>query len=137
MIAFLVCALSFAVEVPGAPLFDRVDRIELNHHYDGDGKHTYDQIIFWEWDESAGRYKTVDWDMPFPTQRIPERRHGRWTVTWRDCFGELRRVEAVGLWETWTQHDPLDLEDRVFPAHRRRGLSQPLPPPNRLLPVPE
>ena len=30
-------------------LEQRVDLIELNHFYDDSGRHSYDQIIFYEW----------------------------------------------------------------------------------------
>lgn len=40
---------------------EQVDRIEVNHVYDGKGNLVIDQIIFWDWNAWHSRFDVVDW----------------------------------------------------------------------------
>lgn len=40
---------------------DMCDRIELNHFYEEDGSHVFDQFVFWDWNYDESRWEVVDW----------------------------------------------------------------------------
>lgn len=102
---------------------DTVDLIELNHFYDEHGRLVFDQVIFWDWSEDAGRYDVRAWRLVKHPAQVPQRnwRDGGYLAMWQD--GEhVRRVDAAAIRETWTQHDPELLEREYLPADKRRPL---------------
>lgn len=71
---------------------DHVDRIEINHVYDGDGNHVLDQVIFWDWIPGESDFQVVDWrllkDVRDP---ITDRQRHAWRI--RPCS-----PPPVGRW---------------------------------------
>ena len=99
---------------------DRVDLIELNHFYDEQGKHVFDQIIFYDWSPQSGRYHVRAWRLLKKPAQIPSRnwKHGEFVAVWHD--GDLlRRVRGTSVRESWTQYDP-ELIEREFLAKDKR-----------------
>jgi hypothetical protein len=102
---------------------DRVDLVELNHFYDEQGKHVFDQIIFYDWYAHKGRYNVRAWRLLKRTAQVPCRdgRTGAYTAVWHDGH-VLRKVEAATMRESWTQHDPELVERAFLPKEQRREL---------------
>ena len=102
---------------------DRVDLVELNHLYDEQGKHVFDQIIFYDWSARRGRYNVRAWRLLKHPHQMPHQdsRTGRYVATWRDG-GVLRKVQAETMRESWTQHDPELVERAFLPKEQRREL---------------
>lgn len=106
--------LIFAVPASGALTQDEVsqevDLIELNHFYDDQGKHAYDQVIFYEWSPDYRRYHVVAWCLVENNlARMPTRDHDRdaYVVRWYDRDVRMHRSVWGRLFrETWTQTDP-------------------------------
>ena len=112
-------ALLLAILPASEPIVDRVDLIEVNHVYDGRGKHVFDQLIFWDWSED--RYEVRAWRLLKTKGQWPEKRGQDWVATMTD--GErLREIRATIFRETWTQYDPEVWERDRTPKERRRGL---------------
>lgn len=118
---------------PDDVLRDRVDVIEINHHYNEKGEHLHDQLIFWDWhwdttilaqaaeyDACTGeetssarpewrgaRFHVVDWYLIRGGRRDllpqPDWTRGGYTSFWDDK-GDLREVRAPSIRETWTQN---------------------------------
>lgn len=107
-------ALLLAILPPPAPTVDRCDAIEVNHVYDDAGCHVFSQVIFW----SGGEVR--DWRL---RKSVRIEHHGdHWRATWHD--GETwRRVEAVVLSRSWTQHDRELTERLRCPVRERWGLT--------------
>lgn len=129
MIALLL--LSILPPQNDGVLRDHVDVIEINHHYDTNGRHLHDQLIFWEWywdtvipyrpaeydacdnllnearEEWRGaRYHVVDWRLMKGGRKdmLPWRDwpRGGYTCLW-DEKGDVREVRAGSIRETWSQ----------------------------------
>lgn len=100
-------------------IVDRVETIEYNHFFDGEGKHVFDQLDFWDSDP-----KIIAWRLKKNNSMVVKRNYltEEYEVIWVD--GETsRRVIAKTYKETWKQIDP-ELEDRVkHPKERRIELS--------------
>lgn len=116
--------LTLLLILPLSPVArDQCDLVEVNHLYDDQGRHVFDQVIWYDWSSAHERYMVRDWRLLKSPEQIPERdwQHGGYTVRWQD--GEcLRRVWAASYRETWTQHDPELSERDVLPKCERRGL---------------
>lgn len=105
------------------PANDRVALVEVNHYYDEYGKHVFDQLIFYDWNEENGRYDVVAWRLIKHDTMLPTTDYDRgcYNVTWMDGdFPRLVRVEQIR--ETWTQYDPELLERDALPESKRREL---------------
>lgn len=119
--------VALAILPTAEPVRDSVDVAEVNHFYDHDGRHVFDQLIFWDMSADGGE-RVVAWRLIKDGSPLPQRdwRHGGYYVLWRDernATERYQRVQAVGVRETWTQHDP-ELQDReALPVERRRELS--------------
>jgi hypothetical protein len=131
-----IVALSSAGIVPhdDSVIQDSCDLIELNHHYDDEGRKTFSQLIFYEWDAYDCRHQVRAWRMLKETAkeatdpRKPnwqvhfDYERQRWIATGDD--GECNREVRAGLFrETWTQYDPELLERDILPKEHRRELS--------------
>ncbi len=102
---------------------DHVDLVELNHLYDEQGKHVFDQIIFYDWSARHGRYNVRAWRLLKHPHQVPHQdsQTGRYTALWRD--GKvLRKVLAETMRESWTQHDPELIERAFLPKEQRSEL---------------
>ncbi|MCC6509811.1 MAG: hypothetical protein IT423_11930 [Pirellulaceae bacterium] len=89
---------------------EAVDLIELNHFYDDLGRHTYDQVIFYEWSVEYSRYHVIAWCLVEDDQsRLPVLLPGgrQVQVRWYDRdVKRYRDVRSPLFRETWTQTDP-------------------------------
>lgn len=116
------CAMPFAERVGIA--CDEVEVVEVNHYYDDEGQHIFDQLIFY----SRGEQRPFDvraWRLLKSATQFPTRNFntGRYDVIWHD--GEVtRRVEARVYRETFTQYDPEMRERSHLEKHLRTGLLQ-------------
>jgi hypothetical protein len=103
---------------------DRVDLVEYNHFYDEQGRLVFDQLIFYDWSPDDARYQVRAWRLIKKPAQVPQRDiNGKgFYCSWQD--GDLlRRVHAVTMRETWTQHDPELTEREFLPKERRRDLA--------------
>ena len=133
MLTELLCTITAAAAVSLVPyvpmLHDDVDVIELNHVFDGDGRHVLSQLIFWEVHARSATENVVAWRLAKSGQPQPLRdvQQGGCLLLFRD--GEhLRLVRGKRYRETWTQYDPEIDDRRVLPQHRRRELARIEPP---------
>lgn len=103
---------------------DQVEVIEYNHFYDEQGRHVFDQLIFFDWSPHENRYQIRDWRLIKTVSQAPyyDSARGVYVATWHDGL-TLRQVRAAGIRETWTQHDPELIERSVLPKEHRRELS--------------
>ena len=106
-----------------------VDLIELNHHYDDLGRHSYDQVIFYEWCAEYKRFHLIAWCLiEKDDHRLPQQLPGckdhivRWKD--RDCR-VTREVRAPLFRETWSKVDPERANKRLLEEKHRLSLAQP------------
>ncbi len=99
---------------------DDVDLIEVNHVYDGNGKRTFEQLIFWNRD--GHRLQVVAWRAIGLAER-PRRdfQRGGAVSIFLDS-GKLRRVTSRHKFSSWTNYDPEFVERTILPVSKRRGL---------------
>lgn len=129
----MLALLLLAIVPAGDVVVDRVDLVELNHCYDDEGRHVFDQVIWYDWSPTAERHQVVAWRLVKSPEQLPQRRwllspgplspgsSPSYTATWQD--GDvLRRVAAAAYRETWTQFDPELAEREHLPQQWRKGL---------------
>ena len=124
LLTFLVAI--FPGDPPDVSVVSYVDLIEVNHYFDNEGKPVFDQLIFYDWDDTAARFNVTAWRLLKNPNQIPVRdaATGRYTASWHD--GKLlRTVHADRRIETWTQHDPETWERAWLPKSRRPDLVRP------------
>lgn len=102
------------------PLTNTVDVIELNHFYDENGKHVFDQLIFYDWNKYTCRHDVVAWRL-VKDGNLPTKYLGRYRSCWSDG-GVWRTVYATSYRESWTQYDPELVERSNLDKNKRRGL---------------
>ena len=108
---------------------DTVDLIELNHLHDECGKHTIDQVIFYEWSPDYRRfdvisYRLIEDDISKLPVRLPGNRE--YSVAWYDREARaFREVRSRHFRETWTKTDPEQQNKRVLDEKCRSSLRQP------------
>jgi hypothetical protein len=102
---------------------DRVDLVELNHFHDEQGKQVFDQIIFYDWSPTRGRYNVLAWRLLKHPAQLPVRdwSTGDYVTVWRDN-AIVREVRAQTMRESWTQYDPELIERSFLPKEQRREL---------------
>ena len=111
--------LQFLSTVPlEMPVTEQVDTIELNHFYDCEGRHVFDQAIVYGWNRATCRYDVRCWWIIKCEADEPRRDMLRFD-------GQvMRRVKAGRVFRSFTQYDPeLNARQRV-PVEERRGLIQ-------------
>ena len=107
---------------------DEVDLVEVNHFYVDNGRLlVFNQIIYYDWSDTACRFQVRDWRLIKSPSQIPLRdwRDGGYASEWED-FNQrngLRRVKAKSARETWTQHDPELVEREFLPQEKRKPLT--------------
>ena len=113
----------FALEPFTLVVDEEVDLIELNHFYDEHGQHVLDQMLFYDWCGSDGRFHVQAWRLLKRSAQVPVYSwHDRcFIATWHDG-GVLRVVRSLSFRETWTQHDPELRERAALPPKQRRDL---------------
>ena len=105
---------------------DEVDLVELNHFYDDNGKHIFDQLIFYDWSGEESRFQVRAWRLIKSPSQMPQRnwKSGEYESVWHD--GDvLRKIYAASFRETWTQYDPELVERSSLPREQRRELHRP------------
>ena len=118
-----VAILALGLSPPGNVAHDVVDLIEVNHFYDEHGRLVFDQVIFYDWAATEGRYNVRAWRLLKEKAQVPRRNFltGEYETIWND--GDvLRRVRGQAFRETWTQHDPELREREYLPKEKRREL---------------
>lgn len=123
-VALLVqAALGSLVGTDLSPTVQSVDLIELNHFVDEDGREVFQQVIFYDWSQTHGRFHVRAWRLVKTPNQLPRKRWNpnRVECTWHDD-GILRRVVAPSLRETWTQYDPERANRKLLPEERRKPL---------------
>lgn len=92
------------------PIVQRVDLIELNHCHDDQGRHCYDQLVFYEWSPDYRRYHVVAWSLvDNGLARMPtlDRDKQKYLIRWHDReTGRSREIWSPLFRETWSNSDP-------------------------------
>ncbi len=105
-----IILMTFGQSDGSSVLRESVDLIELNHFYDDLGRHTYDQVIFYEWSPEFSRYHVIAWCLVEDDQtRLPTRLpgSGEAQVRWFDRdIKRYREVRSKLFRETWSRVDP-------------------------------
>ncbi len=97
---------------------EEVDLIELNHFYDENGRHVYDQVIFYEWASDLQEFHVrafclVDARESVRAQPIHRIESDRWRVRWYDKEHRvLKQNDSHFFRETWSQVDPERLDKK-------------------------
>lgn len=80
-----------AVNPREVALEDACDVVELNHFYDDQGRHVFDQVIFYVWDDGRRRHQVLDWRLVKSPAILPQRiwraAGERWQCLWVDESG--------------------------------------------------
>ncbi|MFK7736348.1 MAG: hypothetical protein AB8B50_09985 [Pirellulaceae bacterium] len=117
------------IPLPVSRIRETVDLIELNHFYDDLGRHSYDQVIFYEWSHDYARFHVIAWCLVEQDKmRLPRRDPGRgdYFVNWNDRDDKVQRiVRSKHFQETWSQVDPERSNRKLLPEKYRLCL---LPP---------
>jgi len=102
---------------------EQVDLVEVNHFYDDQGRHVFDQVIFYDWAEGHSRHMVRAWRLVKNPAQLPQRnwKDGSYTALWHDNE-VLRKVQARSMRESWTQYDPELVEREYLPKEKRKEL---------------
>jgi hypothetical protein len=102
---------------------EQVDLIEVNHFYDDQGRHVFDQVIFYDWDENHSRHMVRAWRLVKNPSQLPQRnwKDDTYSALWYDNDA-LRKVQAKSMRESWTQYDPELVEREYLPKEKRKEL---------------
>jgi hypothetical protein len=100
---------------------EQADLLELNHHYDRNGCHVYDQLIVWRRNPATFRFEVASWTLCDTQGKYPTRMpSGVYRVIWLDS-GKPREVVSRQYRESWTQTDPERADQkRLHPDDRIR-----------------
>lgn len=100
---------------------EQADILELNHYYDLQGCHVYDQLIIWTRNPANGRFEVRAWTLCDSQGKYPVRGpSGIYRVSWIDS-NKPREVVSRQFRESWTQTDPeRDDQKRLHPDDRIR-----------------
>ncbi len=121
LIAFMLLGLLPAEDC----VVDSVDLVEWNSFYDERGRHVFDQLIFYDWNEKAGRHEIRAWRMRKSNAMNPvyDEPNREYVMTWFDsqsfCW---RRVYANSYRRSHTIGDPELEERKTRPTEQRRDL---------------
>lgn len=102
---------------------EQVDLVEVNHFYDDQGRHVFDQVIFYDWADGHGRHMVRAWRLVKNPSQLPQRnwKDGTYAALWYDN-DVLRKVQAKSMRESWTQYDPELVEREYLPKEKRKDL---------------
>jgi len=91
---------------------EHADLLELNHHYDRNGCHVYDQLIVWRQNPATFRFEVASWTLCDTQGKYPARsQSGVYRVNWLDS-GKPREVVSRQFRESWTQTDPERIDQK-------------------------
>lgn len=114
---------------PDVGKFDTVELIEVNHKFGADGKHVFDQIIFWERRPESGRLQVRAWYMIEDRETINRRpirtAGGMYETTMLLENNLLKKVRSRQYRESWTDFDPEQEDAKKLPSAYRNALSKP------------
>jgi hypothetical protein len=110
-----LAALLLAIVPLELPTQSKVDAVELNHFYDQDGRHVFDQAICWRFNRATCRHEVQAW----------------WLVKDESASGDMlrfdgsvmRRVTTGRFFESWTQYDRELFDRQQVPQEERRNVS--------------
>lgn len=113
-----------------SPVVTYVDKIELNHFYDQQGKHGFDQLIFWDWYPPDDDFRVRAWRLVKNTNMIPRYNYRTKIVYVRWHDGEyFREIRTTVLAQSWTQYDPEMMDREKLSRDLRKGLPEQCPVP--------
>jgi hypothetical protein len=107
-----------------------VDLIELNHFYDHQGRHVYDQVIFYEQPPETGRFQVRAWCLIEDRDNLSRRpvknvETQLYQVDWFDNDQRLvRKITSRSFRESWTQIDPERANKKILEERSRIALVQ-------------
>ena len=106
----------------------QVDVIELNRVFKqnaqtGVMEKTFEQWIFWEWNQLRSDFFVRDWRQLNKKQALPIFDHKRkmWFLTFKDRNTWII-ITSISFLETWTDFDPEAENRKVHPVEWRRKL---------------
>ena len=102
---------------------DRVELIELNHVRDENGKHVFDQLLFWSDYPERGLH-VRDWCVVKPNTMLPRKQEDAWETRW-SRKGVTYVVRANRFKETTTRFDPEIADPVTFPKVTASSVSSP------------
>lgn len=117
-ILFVICSVPLRLE---NHVSEYVDCIKLNHFYDAKGRLVYDQVVFYEWTPTTGKFQVRAWCLVEDREHLNRRpvkneETGIYESEYADSNTRLnRRVQSRLFWESWSQSDPERENKRVFP----------------------
>lgn len=118
LVTLLFCEIDNSIE-----LLDYVDIIELNHYYDGQARHVFDQYIFWEWNDRRSRHDVVAWIMAKDYKVY--KKDDYCILRFKDQTSERRRVVKSKIFRDTIHQEDIELEERkILPTADRKGLSK-------------
>jgi hypothetical protein len=112
-------------------LTEQVDLIELNHFYDPQGRHVYDQVIFYNRHPATGKYHVRAWCLVEDRESLSRRpvyqvSTGLYRVDWLDSDQQvLRCVQSRLHRESWSHVDPERVDKKKYDERLRFSLAQP------------
>lgn len=120
---FLMCSV-LGTNPTGQVQVDQVELIEYNHFYDEQGRHVFDQVLFYDWSPREMRYQIRDWRLIKTATQAPhyDVQRDLYIATWHDGTS-MRQVRGKSIRESWTQYDPELVERSFLPKENRRELS--------------
>ncbi|QDV70068.1 hypothetical protein Poly24_37870 [Rosistilla carotiformis] len=106
---------------------EQVDLIELNHFFDEQGRHVFDQVIFYQWSRTHNRFHVKAWRLVKDPEQLPQKswKPVGYRCVWHDD-GILRSVRSPAYRETWSQVDPERSNRQLLPQEQRIGLLKPV-----------
>lgn len=122
-LVFLACTVSPQADSSQVAT-ENVDLVEVNHFYDDQGRHVFDQMIFYDWSSLRNRYQVRAWRLVKSPTQLPHKQwqHDAYVATWQDG-DTFREVHAKSMRESWTQHDPELAEREFLPKELRRDFA--------------
>jgi hypothetical protein len=127
VVTFCLCAFALASSRVYPVVEEHVDLIELNHFYDHQGRHVYDQVIFYERAADTGKFQVRAWCLVEDRDALNRRpvkdvATQLYHVDWYDNDQKLMRKLSSRLFrESWSQIDP-ERADKKFHDERSRIL---------------
>lgn len=98
------------------------DLVELNHHYDHEGNHSYDQVIYYNWSPDYRRFDVEFWHIVGKLSHCPTNHYGRWVV--ENVPDRKFGASATLYRETWTFGvDPERAQKKLKDEKYRGGYS--------------
>lgn len=119
----LLAAPAWGHDAPPTKATETVDTVEVNSLYDEQGRKTFDQVIWWDWNAPTETYRVRAWRLVKDGKPWAERdwENGGWVCTWMDG-DKLRCVRARSLMRTFTQYDPELIDRDWHPKENRKEL---------------